>query len=210
MIADFRRRFWVSVLLTVPILLLSPLIQSFLGLTEVLGFAGDEYALLALSTAVFLYGGWPFLTGLLSEVRAGAPGMMTLIALAITVAYGYSAAVVLGLEGKVFFWELATLVDVMLLGHWVEMKSIMGASSALESLVQMMPDRALRLDASGETEEVPISALRSGDRVRVRPGEAGSSGREGAGRRDHRRGQDQPERVDAHRRVPAGREGRRR
>lgn len=171
MIADFRRRFWVSVLLTVPILLLSPLIQSFLGLTEVLGFAGDEYALLALSTAVFLYGGWPFLTGLLSELRAGAPGMMTLIALAITVAYGYSAAVVLGLEGKVFFWELATLVDVMLLGHWVEMKSIMGASSALESLVQMMPDRALRLDASGETEEVPISALRSGDRVRVRPGE---------------------------------------
>ncbi|MEA1052107.1 copper-translocating P-type ATPase [Lamprobacter modestohalophilus] len=173
MIADFRRRFWISVLLTVPILLLSPLIQAFLGLTEVLAFPGDAYALLALSTAVFLYGGWPFLTGLLSELRAGAPGMMTLIALAITVAYGYSAAVVLGLGGKVFFWELATLVDVMLLGHWIEMKSVMGASSALESLVQMMPDRALRLDDNGKVkeEEVPISELHKGDRVRVRPGE---------------------------------------
>ncbi|MBK5929811.1 heavy metal translocating P-type ATPase [Halochromatium salexigens] len=171
MMADFRRRFWISVLLTVPILLLSPLIQSFLGLTDALAFPGDQYALLALSTAVFLYGGWPFLTGLLSELRAGAPGMMTLIALAITVAYGYSAAVVLGLEGKVFFWELATLVDVMLLGHWIEMKSVMGASSALESLVQMMPDRALRLDDNGKVKEVPISELHKGDRVRVRPGE---------------------------------------
>ncbi|MEA3641680.1 MAG: copper-translocating P-type ATPase [Lamprobacter sp.] len=171
MIADFRRRFWISVLLTVPILLLSPLIQSFLGLTEVLAFAGDHYALLALSTAVFLYGGWPFLSGLLSELRAGAPGMMTLIALAISVAYGYSAAVVLGLDGKVFFWELATLVDVMLLGHWIEMRSVMGASSALESLVQMMPDQALRLDENGKVKEVPVSELRKGDRVRVRPGE---------------------------------------
>jgi len=171
MIADFRRRFWISVLLTVPILLLSPLVQAFLGLTDVLAFPGDQYALLALSTAVFFYGGWPFLTGLWSEVRAGAPGMMTLIALAITVAYGYSAAVVLGLEGKVFFWELATLVDVMLLGHWIEMKSVMGASSALESLVQMMPDRALRLDDNGKVKEVPISELHKGDRVRVRPGE---------------------------------------
>ncbi|MFP4077398.1 MAG: copper-translocating P-type ATPase [Halochromatium sp.] len=171
MIADFRRRFWVSVLLTVPILLLSPLIQSFLGLSEMLDFAGDQYALLALSTAVFFYGGWPFLSGLWSELRAGAPGMMTLIALAITVAYGYSAAVVLGLEGKVFFWELATLVDVMLLGHWIEMTSVMGASSALESLVQMMPDQALRLDDNGKIKEVPVSELHKGDRVRVRPGD---------------------------------------
>ncbi|MFP4496477.1 MAG: copper-translocating P-type ATPase [Halochromatium sp.] len=171
MIADFRRRFWVSVLLTVPILLLSPLIQSFLGLSEMLDFAGDQYALLALSTAVFFYGGWPFLSGLWSELRAGAPGMMTLIALAITVAYGYSAAVVLGLEGKVFFWDLATLVDVMLLGHWIEMTSVMGASSALESLVQMMPDQALRLDDNGKIKEVPVSELHKGDRVRVRPGD---------------------------------------
>jgi Cu2+-exporting ATPase len=171
MIADFRRRFWVSVALTVPILLLSPLIQGFLGLTDMLAFAGDDYVLLALSSAVFLYGGWPFLSGMASELRERSPGMMTLIALAITVAYGYSAAVVLGLDGKVFFWELATLVDVMLLGHWIEMKSVMGASSALENLVQMMPDRALRLRDDGETEEVPITELRKGDRVRVRPGE---------------------------------------
>jgi Cu2+-exporting ATPase len=171
MIADFRRRFWVSLALTVPILLLSPLIQGFLGLTDLLAFPGDDYVLLALSTAVFLYGGWPFLTGLVSELRDGAPGMMTLIALAVTVAYGYSAAVVLGLEGKVFFWELATLVDVMLLGHWIEMKSVMGASGALTSLVQMMPDRAQRVGDDGETEEVSVSELRKGDRVRVRPGE---------------------------------------
>ncbi|WP_296898504.1 HAD-IC family P-type ATPase [Thiohalocapsa sp.] len=171
MIADFRRRFWVSLALTVPILLLSPLIQGFLGLTDLLAFPADDYVLLALSTAVFLYGGWPFLTGLVSELRDGAPGMMTLIALAVTVAYGYSAAVVLGLEGKVFFWELATLVDVMLLGHWIEMKSVMGASGALTSLVQMMPDRAQRVGDDGETEEVSVSELRKGDRVRVRPGE---------------------------------------
>ncbi len=171
MIADFRRRFWISLVLTVPILLLSPLIQAFLGLADVLAFPGDTYVLLALATVVFLYGGWPFLTGLASELRDGAPGMMTLIALAVTVAYGYSAAVVLGLEGKVFFWELATLVDVMLLGHWIEMKSVMGASGALESLVQMMPDRALRVGDDGTTEDVPVSELLRGERVRVRPGE---------------------------------------
>jgi len=183
MIADFRRRFWVSMGLTVPILLLSPLVQAFLGLTGALAFVGDEYVLLALSTGVFLYGGWPFLGGLVSELGERSPGMMTLIALAISVAYGYSAAVVLGLEGKVFFWELATLVDVMLLGHWIEMKSVMGASGALESLVQMMPDRALRLDENGDTEEVPISELQKGDRVRVRPAEL-EAGRDGLGEID--------------------------
>ncbi|WP_295882252.1 copper-translocating P-type ATPase [uncultured Thiohalocapsa sp.] len=171
MIADYRRRFWISVALTLPILLLSPLIQSLLGLTDTLAFPGDDYVLLGLATAVFLYGGWPFLAGLVSELRGGAPGMMTLIALAITVAYGYSAAVVLKLEGKVFFWELATLVDVMLLGHWIEMKSVMGASGALESLVQMMPDRALRVREDGGTEEIPVSELHKGEHVRVRPGE---------------------------------------
>jgi P-type Cu2+ transporter len=171
MIADFRRRFWVSLALTVPILLLSPMIRGFLGLEETLGFTGDRYVLLALSTVVYGYGGWPFLTGLVSELRERAPGMMTLIALALTVAFAYSAAVVLGLEGKVFFWELATLVDVMLLGHWIEMRSIMGASGALHSLVEMMPDKAMRIDDAGDTEEVPVSELRPGDRVRVRPGE---------------------------------------
>jgi cation transport ATPase len=143
MIADFRLRFWVSLALTLPILLLSPLIQAFLGFEAALAFSGDRYVLLALASGVYLYGGWPFLTGLIDELSDRAPGMMTLIALALTLAYGYSAAVVLGLEGKVFFWELATLVDVMLLGHWIEMRSVMGASGALQSLVAMLPDKAL-------------------------------------------------------------------
>ncbi|MGD2084251.1 MAG: copper-translocating P-type ATPase [Chromatiales bacterium] len=171
MIADFRQRFWVSLALTLPILLLSPLIQSFLGLERALAFPGDRHVQLGLATIVYFYGGWPFLTGLASELRQRAPGMMTLIALAVTVAYVYSAAVVLGLAGKVFFWELATLIDVMLVGHWIEMRSVMGASGALESLVEMMPSRAQRLREDGSTEEVPVSELRPGDRVRVRPGE---------------------------------------
>ncbi len=171
MIADFRRRFWVSLVLTVPILLLSPLIQQFLGLEEALAFPGDAYVLLVLATIVFFYGGWPFLTGLGSELGRRDPGMMTLIALAISVAYGYSAAVVLGLAGKVFFWELATLIDVMLLGHWIEMKSVMGASGALEKLVQMMPSEAHRITAHGDTEDVAVTELRAGDRIVVKPGE---------------------------------------
>jgi Cu2+-exporting ATPase len=131
MVADFRRRFWVSLVLTVPILLLAPLIQGWLGLTEVLAFPGDHWVQWILATTVYLYGGWPFLTGLLSELGDRRPGMMTLIGLAITVAYVYSSAVAFGLEGKTFFWELATLIDVMLLGHWIEMRSVMGASRAL-------------------------------------------------------------------------------
>ena len=171
MIADFRRRFWVSLALTVPILALSPMIQGFLGLAETLAFAGDRYALFALSAGVFGYGGWPFLTGLVSELRQRQPGMMTLIGLAIGVAFVYSSAVVFGLTGRVFFWELATLVDVMLLGHWIEMRSVMGASGALEALVKLMPATAHRLTEGGDTEEVAVSELTPGDRVLVRPGE---------------------------------------
>ncbi|HSH30450.1 MAG TPA: copper-translocating P-type ATPase [Thiohalobacter sp.] len=171
MIADFRRRFWVSLVLTVPILGLSPMIQAFLGLERALAFPGDMHVLLALSTVVYFYGGWPFIGGLLSELRQRQPGMMTLIALAISVAYFYSAAVVLGLAGKVFFWELATLIDVMLLGHWIEMKSVMGASGALEALVRLMPTTAHRLSEAGDSEDVPVSELRPGDRVVVKPGE---------------------------------------
>jgi ABC-type uncharacterized transport system YnjBCD ATPase subunit len=162
MVADFRRRFWVSLALTLPILLLSPLIQFFLGIEGALAFPGDRYLLLALATVVYFYGGWPFLSGLAAELRAGAPGMMTLIALAITVAFAYSAAVVLGLEGKVFFWEFATLIDVMLLGHWVEMKSVMGASGALESLAKLMPGKAQRIKDDGSTGEVPVRELAQG------------------------------------------------
>jgi Cu2+-exporting ATPase len=171
MVADFRRRFWVSIILSVPILALAPLIQGILGLAEVLRFPGDSYIQFGLATVVFIYGGWPFLEGLLDELRGKEPGMMTLIGLAIGVAYVYSALVVFGLPGKVFFWELATLIDVMLLGHWIEMRSVMGASGALEELVKMMPSEAHRLDQDGNTEDVPVSQLKQGDRVLVKPGE---------------------------------------
>ena len=171
MIADFRRRFWVSLALTVPILLLSPMIQRFLGLDEKLAFPGDVYVLFGLASVVYFWGGWPFLEGIARELTARRPGMMTLIALAISVAYFYSSAVVFGLAGEPFFWELATLIDVMLLGHWIEMRSVMGASRALESLVRLLPATALRLLPDGGTEEVPVSALVPGDRVLVRPGD---------------------------------------
>lgn len=171
MTADFKRRFWVSLVLTVPILGLSPMIQSFLGLGDTLGFPGDMFALAGLSTLVFFYGGWPFLTGFVSEVRSRSIGMMTLIAVAMTTAYAYSSAVTLGLPGEVFFWELATLIDVMLLGHWVEMRSVMGASRALEALAGLMPSDAHLLADDGSVTDVPLADLRVGDRVMIRPGE---------------------------------------
>jgi len=171
MVADFKHRFWVSLVLTIPVLGLAPMIQGFLGLREALRFPGDGYTLWALATMIFLYGGWPFMKGLFSELKKHNPGMMTLIALAISVAYFYSSAVVFGLAGKVFFWELATLIDVMLLGHWIEMKSVMGASRALESLVQLMPSEAHRVIESGGTEDVPVNKLKPGDHVVVKPGE---------------------------------------
>ncbi len=171
MVRDFRRRFWVSLVLTVPVLILSPMIQELFGLRESLKFAGDSYVGWAIATVIFFYGGWPFLKGLFSELDEKEPGMMTLIGLAISVAYFYSSAVVFGLAGKVFFWELATLIDVMLLGHWIEMKSVMGASRALESLVQLMPSEAHLVGAGGGTEDVPVSQLKAGDKVVVKPGE---------------------------------------
>ena len=171
MIADYRRRFWVSLALTVPILLLSPSIRAFLGLDEALSFPGDRWALFLLASGVYFYGGWPFIKGLVNELKARAPGMMTLIALAVSVAYFYSSAVIFGLSGKVFFWELATLIDIMLLGHWIEMRSVMGASRALEALVKLMPTVAHRLADGDRIEDVPVAMLRAGDRVLVRPGE---------------------------------------
>jgi Cu2+-exporting ATPase len=171
MVADFRRRFWVSLALTVPVLALAPMIQGVLGLREALAFPGDSYLQAALAAVVFFYGGWPFLTGLVSELRRRRPGMMTLIALAITVAWAYSTVVVLGLPGEVFFWELVTLIDIMLLGHWVEMRSVMGASRALEELVRLMPAEAHRVREDGGTEDVPVGELVAGDRVLVKPGE---------------------------------------
>lgn len=169
MIADFKRRFWVSLFLTIPIVLLAPMIQELIGYKW--RFQGDRYVQFGLSSIIFLYGGWPFLTGLIDEIKKKAPGMMTLIGLAIFVAYFYSSAVVFGLEGKIFFWELASLIVIMLLGHWIEMKSVMGASNALQELAKMMPSTARQIKDSGEHEDVPIAELKAKDIVLVRPGE---------------------------------------
>lgn len=170
MVADFRRRFWICLVLSVPVVALAPMIQTWLGLRDSLRFPGDSYIQFAFATIVYFYGGWPFLKGLLNEVVKRQPGMMTLIALAISVAYFYSSIVVFGVRGEVFFWELATLIDIMLLGHWIEMKSVMGASAALEKLVKLMPAEA-HLVANGGTRDVRVTELTRGDRVLVKPGE---------------------------------------
>src|SRR5947207_366329 len=171
MVDDFRRRFWVSLALTVPVLATSEMIQHFLGLRGTFAFPGDRYVEFGFASAVYFYGGRPFLTGLVDELRKRLPGMMTLVALAITVAYVYSALVVFGLPGSVFFWETATLIDIMLLGHWIEMRSVLGASRALEQLVRFLPAEAHRLRTDGSLEDVALAALQPDDRVLVKPGE---------------------------------------
>ncbi|MET3683582.1 Cu2+-exporting ATPase [Alkalibacillus flavidus] len=169
MVQDFKKRLAISIIITIPMLILSPMIQSFIGVDW--RFPFDQYILFALATAIFFYGGWPFLTGSGDEIKQKNPGMMTLIGLAITVAYIYSSLTVFGLEGGQFFWELATLIDIMLLGHWIEMRSVMGASNALEELIKLMPNKATRINENGDTEEVNIDSLEAGDHVLVRPGE---------------------------------------
>lgn len=169
MVNDFKKRFFISLIITIPILALSPMIQDFIGVDW--RFTGDMYIIFGLSSIVFFYGGWPFITGAVSELKEKNPGMMTLIALAITIAYGYSTLVVFGWEGHQLFWELATLVDIMLLGHWIEMRSVMGASNALEQLVKLMPNEAHRFDDNGQTQDIPLSDLKHNDRVLVKPGE---------------------------------------
>ena len=170
-VGDFKRRFWVSLIATFPILGLSPIIQRFLGLGDALRFTGDAYVLFVFSSFVFFYGGYPFLKGIASELKAARPGMMTLIALAITTAYVYSSAVVFKLPGEVFFWELATLIDIMLLGHWLEMKSVMGASRALEELARLMPSEAHKIQSDGTVTDVPLEELKVGDKILIKPGE---------------------------------------
>ena len=165
---DFKTRFITSTIITIPILLLSPVIQSFLGFR--FDFPGSMYLQLILASIVYFYGGYPFLKGIFRELSAHTPGMMTLIAVAISVAYFYSAAVVFGLQGEGFFWELATLIDIMLLGHWIEMKSVLGASRALEELVKIMPQDA-HLVKDHETITVNVSELQPGDHVLIKPGE---------------------------------------
>lgn len=169
MIDDFKKRFWVSLFLTLPIVVLAPMIQDMLGYE--LRFAGDHYVQFVLSSIVFFYGGWPFFVGLRDELSQRTPGMMTLIALAITVAYVYSSAVVFGLQGDMFFWELSTLVTIMLFGHWIEMKSVMGASNALEELAKLMPSEATVVDKDGETRVVAVADLEQGHLIIVKPGE---------------------------------------
>ncbi len=171
MISDYKKRFWISLGLTIPILLLSPMIQKFLGLDDKLSFAGSQFFLFAISTVVFFYGGYPFLKGLFDEMKKLQPGMMTLIAIAISVAYFYSCAVVFGLGGKMFFWELVTLIDIMLLGHWIEMKSVMGASKALEELAKLMPSDAHKIMDDGNIIDVPLEELKTNDKVLIKPGE---------------------------------------
>lgn len=170
MVANYRRRFWLVLALTPPILLLSPMIQHWLGIAETLAFPGDRYVIFVLSTIAYLYGGWPFLTGFTSELRKRQPGMMTLISIAISAAYFFSVTVTFGFPGQELYWELVTLIAIMLLGHWIEMRSVMGASRALEELVRLLPDSATRIKADGSSEEVPISTLQPGDKVIVRPG----------------------------------------
>src|SRR2546428_7392442 len=165
----FRNRFFVSLVLTLPILYYEHLFQQWFGYRAV-QFPGSAWIPPVLAIVIFFYGGWPFVQGARQELAARQPGMMTLVALAISVAFAYSIAVSLGLQGMPFYWELATLVDVMLLGHWMEMLSIQGASRALEHLGSLVPLTAHRVTDRG-TEDVPVSELREGDVVLVRPGE---------------------------------------
>ncbi|HQI91708.1 MAG: Copper-exporting P-type ATPase B [Methanosaeta sp. PtaB.Bin039] len=165
---DFKRRFVISIVLTVPILALSPFIQDLVGID--VRFSGSIYALFLLSTLIYFYGGYPFLKGFFDELKYNNIGMMTLIAVAISAAYFYSSAVALGLKGEIFFWELATLIDIMLLGHWIEMRSVLGAGRALEELVKIMPSEA-HLIRHGDMVEVRVESLQHGDLVLVKPGE---------------------------------------
>jgi len=168
MIMDFKKRFFATLILTIPILLLSPMIQHWFGVDW--KFTDSGYILFALSTFVYIYGGWPFLKGWYQEMKSWNPGMMTLIGFAISVAYIYSAATVFGLEGMDFFWELATLILIMLLGHWIEMKSVAGASKELELLVQLMPADA-HLISGNEVIEVKTETLKENDIILIKPGE---------------------------------------
>jgi Cu2+-exporting ATPase len=180
----FKRPFWVSLVLTVPVLIYSDLLQGLLGYTAPT-FPGSGYIGLVFGSIIYWYGGWVFLSGAVAELRNRMPGMMTLVALDITTAYGYSVATTLGLvEGMPLYWELATLVTIMLLGHWMEMRAVGSAQSALNELAKLLPDTAERIvggntrehtgndvdTGSERTEPVPVSALREGDVVLIRPG----------------------------------------
>ena len=165
----FRDRFWVSLILSLPVLFFSSAIQGWLNYTAPV-FPGSAWITPVLAVVIFFYGGLPFLQMATWELRDRQPGMMTLISLAISVAFAYSLATLFADLGESFFWELVTLIDVMLLGHWLEMRSVRQASGALDELAKLMPDEAERIGTDGSTEKVAVSALQTGDRVLVRPG----------------------------------------
>ena len=167
-VSMFRSKFWTSMLLTLPVLVYSDSIQNWLRFTPP-SFSGSEFVPFVLSTVLFFYGGLVFIKGAWSELRAKKPGMMTLISMAISVAYVYSIAVQFGLDGEAFFWELATLITIMLLGHWLEMASVMKAENALDAIKQLLPDRAEKL-IKGKPQQVLLSELKVGDLILVRPG----------------------------------------
>ncbi|MGB7441509.1 MAG: heavy metal translocating P-type ATPase [Coleofasciculaceae cyanobacterium] len=168
----FKRRFFICLVLTLPILYYSSQFQNWFGYSAI-EFPGSNWVNPILGTIIYFYGGWVFLKGAWHELR-GKIGMMTLIALAITVAFVYSLAVSFGLSGKPFYWELATLVDVMLLGHWIEMRSVQSASQALQELTELVPSQAHRIRGrkkNGKVEDVSVDEIEAGDLVLVRPGE---------------------------------------
>ncbi|HEY5573259.1 MAG TPA: hypothetical protein VIK64_09640, partial [Anaerolineales bacterium] len=165
----FRRKFWVSLVLSIPVLVFSPTVQGFFGFS-LPDFPGSEWITPVFAVIVFFYGGLPFLQMAVPELRNRQPGMMTLISLAISVAFVYSLFATIVPAGETFFWELVTLIDVMLLGHWLEVRSVRQASGALDELAKLMPDTAERIREDGSTETVPVTKLQKDDLVLVRPG----------------------------------------
>ena len=170
-VSMFRDRFWLSLVLTIPTLIWEPMLQEWFGYAAP-QFAGSQLIQPLFGTVVFVYGGWVFLKGGFAELRSRLPGMMTLISLAISVAFAYSLAVLAGFDGHPIWWELATLVTIMLLGHWIEMRSISQAQGALNELAKLLPDVALRLTKDDRTDEVRVDELKVDDIVLVRPGAA--------------------------------------
>ncbi len=165
----FRKRFWISLILSIPVILFSPFVQDTLGFVMP-EFTGSEWITPIFAVIVFIYGGLPFLRMAVPEVKNRRPGMMLLISLAISVAFVYSVAALFLPTSATFFWELVTLIDIMLLGHWIEMRSVRQASGALDELAKLMPDTAERIDANGDAERVKTSELKTGDLILVRPG----------------------------------------
>lgn len=169
MVEDFKKRFWVSFILTIPISFLSEMFQMLFNYEVT--FTGNQMLLFVLSTVLLVYGGKPFIVGAWNEIKEKAPGMMLLIFLAIVASYLYSSLTIFFIEGMDFFFELASLIAIMLLGHWIEMKSVMGASKALEELIKLMPKEANKIDEDGNTKKVSVEELTPGDNILVKSGE---------------------------------------